>query len=160
MNNRSVFYHKTYPLRLNVLLLFYVYVFIVLIIANLLPVSVLTYFLFLLFGIIGICILLVRYEYHILIKENTIFISIKIPLKISLLKLKIIEIKTIEEIDTGSIIDDRYRLKKLKGYYTSYLFDKGAGLRLTMKNGKIFIISCPDAGNIITRINALKDKTG
>jgi antimicrobial peptide system SdpB family protein len=58
MKNKNELNHKAFLSGLNGFLVFYVYVFLMLIVANLLPLTSSTYFLFLSFGIVGICILL------------------------------------------------------------------------------------------------------
>ena len=157
MKNNSKVYYETRRLPLNIFLLFYLYIFFVLIIANLLPVSSFTYFLFLFFGILGICILIIKFSSQILINEEMFRLSITIPLKLSLLKLKIKEIAAVEEAKIDSnLYQSHHHLKKIRPYYKSYVFKPGKCIKLTMVNGKVFIISCRNSDRIITRINSYK----
>lgn len=158
MKNRKILYHEVHTLQLNVFILFYVYVFFILFIANLLPVSLASYFLFLAFGIIGICILLVKYRYHISIKENSMLLSLTIPFKVLLLELKVKEIEAVEKITIDPLTYYGYGIIKLKPYYTGYIFTNENGIKLTMDTGQIFVISCTHADHIIARITALKEK--
>ena len=100
-----------------------------------------------------------KYKYHISIKENIIVLSLTIPFKVPILKLKVKEIKAVEEIRIDSLTYHGYGIIKLKPYFTGYLFTKENGIKLTMDSGKTFIISCTHADRIITFINALKNKT-
>ena len=142
---------------MNIFLIFYLYVFFVIIIANLLPVSTFTYFLFLILGISGVCILFFKFSSTILINEKMFRLSITIPLKLSLLKLKIKEIAVAEEIEINSHSYRSHRhFKKMKPYYKSYIFKTGKCIKLTTVNGKVFIISCNNTNNIISWINSYK----
>jgi len=62
-------YNETHSLEINKYLLFYVYVFAILIIANVLPVSQFTYFLFLFLGVAGVSLLVIKFTYTISIKK-------------------------------------------------------------------------------------------
>ena len=157
MKNNSKMYYETQRLPLNVFLLFYLYVFFVLIIANLLPVSSFTYFLFLFLGISGICSLFIKFSTNILINEEVFRLSITIPFKLTLLKLKIKEIVFAEEVEINSnSYKSQHHIKERKPYYKSYIFKKGKCIKLTMMNGKVFIISCRNSDGIISRINFIK----
>ena len=156
MKNNSKVHYETLQLPVNIFLLFYLYIFIVIVIANLLPVSTFTYFLFLFFGISGICILLVKFSGNILINEEILRLSISSPLKLPLLKLKIKEIAAAEEVEINSDFYRNHHIKKLKRYYKSYIFKTGKCIKLTMVNGKIYIISCKNSDRIISLINSYK----
>ncbi len=154
-NNSEVYFEKS-RLPLNIFFLFYLYIFFVLIIANLLPVSVVTYFIFLILGISGIFILFMNFSCLILVNEEVFSISLIIPVKVLLLKLKTKEITVAEEVETDSLYYQEHQTKKVKPYYKSYVFKTGKCLKLTMSNGKVFIISCKHSDSIITRLNAYK----
>lgn len=154
MNNNFIPYRETHVLPLNVYLIFYVYVFAVLMIANILPVSEVTYFLFLFLGITGISIFVIKFTYSVSIKENTIDLSIKIPIRVTLFKLKIEDIEGIEETKTDSFA----HAGSLKKGDTVYFFKKKDGIKLTMLNGKIFIITGINADRIISRIKSYKSE--
>ena len=156
MKNNSKVYFETRRLPLNIFLLFYLYMFFVLVIANLLPVSSFTYFLFLFFGISGICILIIKFSSNILINEEMFRLSITIPFKLSLLQLKIKEIAVAEEVEINSHSYRSHHKKQMKPYYRSYIFKTGKCIKLTTVNGKVFIISCNNADSIMTRINSYK----
>ncbi len=156
MRNNSEVYFEKLPLSLNRFFLFYLYIFFVLIIANSLPVSAITYFLFLIFGISGILILFLNFSCLILVNKEVLSLSLNIPIKILLLKLNTKEITVAEEVEIDSLYYRRHHTKKIKPYYKSYILKKGKCVKLTMSNGKIFIISCRNSNSIITRINAYK----
>ncbi len=157
MKNTNKVYYETQRLPLNIFMLFYVYIIFIMVIANLLPVTAFTFFLFLIFGISGICILLIKPSSNILINEELFMLSITLPLKLSLLKLRIKEIIVAEEVEinTHSYLSN-YHIKKLKPYYRSYIFKTGKCIKLTMANGKVYVISSRNSDNIIARINSLK----
>src|SRR5258706_9469347 len=102
MNSHYLPYRETHSLEINRYLLFYIYVFTILIIANVLPVSQITYFLFLFSGILRIGILLIKFTYRITIKENALTLFIKIPFKVRFLNLKIEDIKNVEKTTNNS----------------------------------------------------------
>lgn len=155
-NNTKVYYERS-RLLLNIFLLFYLYIFFVLVIANLLPRSTFTYFLFLVFGISGICILTLKFSSHILINEEMFRLSIKIPFTLVLLRLKITEIAVAEEADIKcNTYSGRRDIKKTIPCYKSYIFNNGNCLKLTMTNGKVFIMSCSNTDSIISHINFIK----
>ena len=157
MKNSIKVYYETHRLPLNTFLLFYLYVFFVLVIANLLPVSTFTYFLFLFFGVLGIFILFVKFSSNILITEEMFRLSITIPFNLSLLQLTIKDIAVAEEIEINSHSYRRHHHRKeMKPYYKLYIFKTGKCIKLTMVSGKVFIISCNNADSIITRINSYK----
>jgi len=158
MKNKRILYSETHPVRLNVFLIFYIYVFVVLVGANLLPVSPVTYFLFFILGITGIFILLMRSKYFVLIKENEVILTLTTPFRISLLKLNISEIEAVEKIATHPLSYLNYGIKKMKPNCTAYLFNEANGVKLTMRNEKTFIFSCSNAGAIMARINELKEQ--
>lgn len=149
MNDKSIQYRESHPLRLNVYLLFYVYVFAVIIMANVFPVSELAYFVFLFLGITGMIILVIKFSYSVSIRENTIELSIKIPFKVTLLKLKKEDIKSVEKTNLTS---PDYSLQHAKKGPIIFCFEKGEGIKITMLNGKIFIISGINAEQIINLV--------
>jgi hypothetical protein len=159
MINNSKQYKQIIPLPVNAYLFFYLYVFVLFIIANILPVSTINYFLFLFFGITGIIILLVKFMYTISIEENKGMLSIIIPFKIALLKLKIKDIKIAEQLTIDALTYSGYGIRKSQAG-CAYVFNKGTAIKLTMKNGKIFIISCADPQEIITCVTSLKKRRG
>ena len=152
MKNKSIPYRETHPLSLNVYLFFYIYVFIILIIANFLPASTLTYFLFLFLGIAGIGILAINFTYSVSIKENKIELFIKIPFKMTLMKLEIEDIESIEEIN----IDPHTSPGQLLKGDIFYFFKNGDAIKIKMSNGKIFIVSGVNAEGIIKRVKKIQ----
>ncbi|MEO6328977.1 MAG: hypothetical protein ABIO55_08595 [Ginsengibacter sp.] len=155
MSNNYSSYHETHSLQLNVYLFFYVYVFAILIIANVLPAWQINYFVLLFLGIAGIGILVIKLTYSISIEENQIKLSINIPLKIILLKLKI---EDIENAEKAKITPLTYPQKRIEKNQILYFFKKEDAIKLTTLNGKVFIISGIDSGRIITRIKSYKEK--
>jgi hypothetical protein len=156
MTNNSKPYKQTVSLPINIYLLFYLYVFLIFIIANVLPVSTGDYFLFLFLGILGLSILLIKFTYSISIDINSGVLSITIPFKIALLKLKIKDIETIDQIIIDHDDYDDYGLKKSQAC-NAYVFNKGAGIKLVTKNRKVFIFSCSKPAEIVNYINKLTD---
>ncbi len=156
MRNNGKVYLEKLPISLNRFFLFYLYIFCVLIIANLLPVSALTYFFFLVFGISGISILFMNASCMIFIDEEVFSISLINPVKVLLLKLKTKEITVAQEVEIDSLHDQKYHTKKAGSYYKSYIFKTGKCIKLSMSNGKVFVISCRHSDSIITRLNAYK----
>lgn len=155
MDNKYVPYIETHRLQLNVYLLFYMYVFVILLIANILPAFTGNYFLFLFLGIAGIAVLFIKGTYTILIKQNMLELSIKIIFKLTLLKLKIEDIESIEEVKIDSLSCTE---KPIKKEYTFHLFKKEDGIKLSMKDKKVFIISGINVNRLANRIIFLQVK--
>jgi hypothetical protein len=158
MRINAVIYRETNSLRLNTFLIFYLYVVAVIIIANILPVLPLTYFIFIFFGVVGICILLMKYHYQISLNKDSLMLAIKIPFKIVLLKLKVADIKTAEEINWNNYVSV-LGITRIEAGYSAYIFNKKKQVKFTMKNGKIFIVSLDDPQKILGIIYSLKNRT-
>jgi hypothetical protein len=152
MSNNNKPYKQTISFPVNIYLLFYCYVFVIFIIANVLPISTISYFLFLVLGIVGLSILLIKFTYSISIDRNSGVLSITIPFKIALLKLKLKDIETTDQIIIDHSNYDGYGLKKSQAC-NAYIFNKGAGIKLVTKDRKVFIFSCSKPVEIINYIN-------
>ncbi len=155
MKNNSSDYIETNQLPFNEYLMFFTYVFFIIIIANILPVTTFTYFLFLAFGFTGIYILLVKFTYSIMINNSLIELLIKVPFKLSLLKIPINEIESIEEVqpDTPDYGDSR-----IKKNYRLYIFGNTNGIKITLLDGEVIIISGIKTKETINRVNKIKDQ--
>lgn len=148
MNNKY-FYKETNTLNVNAFLLFYIYVFIIIIISNVVPRFSLYYFIFLFLGIAGTIILLIKFTYTIAINKNRIEFFIKIPFKIILFKERIADIKQIEKVKSEDVIYSKILKRK---NYNIYNFKKEEGIKLTTSVGKIFIVYGVNADQIIRQI--------
>lgn len=144
MKEKSNKYYESHPLELNVYLFFYVYVVVILIVANILPVKPQNYFLFLFIGLTAIPILLVKFTYGVSVSDKTMALFLRMPFKIILFKVNIQDIETIEETQ----IKNNPIYKRRRGYRV-YCFKKEAGIKLTTRSGKVVIISGVNANEIL-----------
>ena len=158
MSTKYKRYIEINSLPVNTYLLFYLYVFVIFIIANVLPVSDVNYFVFLFLGITGTSILLIKFRYRISINQNSLMLSIAVPFRVALLELKVKEIKTLEEVVVDPITYRHTEIKNPNSSY-SYVFNNGNGLKITMLNGKIYTISCTDSRSIVAWVNLLKKES-
>lgn len=152
MNSHNSYREKR-RLHINVYLLFYIYVFTLLVLANLLPHWQYNYFFFFTLGIAGVSLLILNFKYCISITENDIVLSILVPFKVTLLKLKTEQIKSSEKTTFDANAFPGILTKMRKGIY---LFGKKDGVNLLLRNGKMITISGVDVDRIISIIHSFK----
>jgi hypothetical protein len=151
--NNSQPYRETHTLPLNVYLLFYVYVFVILVLANLLPAWQLNYLLFMVLGLTAISVLFIKFTYSVSVSDNRLAFSINVPFRVALLKLKIEDIINYERIEIGDI---HFPVLTKKKRICNYLFRKEGGIIFRMRNENRIIISGFDAERVISIITSLK----
>jgi hypothetical protein len=98
MKNKPAQYTESKRLWPNVFLIFFGYVTLLLVIANISPVSYNGYRIFFLLGLLAFFILFIKVTYQITIRNNILEVSVKIGVRMIVKKLDLKEIESAEQI--------------------------------------------------------------
>lgn len=149
MKNETPLYYDVHGLPLNTSLLFYVYIFLIIIISNILPVSCYTYFFSFLLGISGILIFFIKPSGKLLISDNTLRLLLKSPFHLSLLTLKIHDITFAEEAEIYYKLDP-YKLffKNLRRLNS----EEEKCIKLSTVDGKIYSIPSRQSKSVVAAL--------
>lgn len=139
MKSETVQYRESHALPLNTFLVFYGYILIILILANIAPASATAYTVFFLLGLMGIPLLFIRAAYTITLQNNILEISVKVFARIVIRRWDTREVESAVPLKINNV-ESSFKIEK-NSESTSYLIKTPGALKLSMANKKSCIIS-------------------
>ena len=146
-------YQETHKLSPNVFLAFYGYVIVIITLANVVPVSAVSYSIFFILGLAGMGILFISAAYKLTVRDNILEISVTFFITIVVRRLNLNEVESIEQLtlrkDTSS-----FEIKK-SATGISYLTKIPTAVKLKMPGKKSYIISTIDPARLANLVESL-----
>jgi len=153
MKTKHVQYKESHKLSPNVFLLFFGYVSVIIMLANIAPVSSASYCIFFMLGMAGIGLLFMKAAYTVTVRKNTLEISISFLIRIVLQRLDLSRAKSLEEIPVDGLAS-AFTIKKSPGGI-AYLIKMPTALKVTMPGSRSYIIATADPRSLINLAHAL-----
>jgi hypothetical protein len=148
------FQHKeSHQFSPNVFPVFYTYFIMIIIPANLVPVSAISYSVFFILGLAGMFILFIKATYQLTARDNILEISIKLPVKIILRKVDLNKVESAEEVTVRNTTSP-FKIKK-SAAGISYLAKISTAVQLNLPGRRSVIVSTKDPARLIELVESL-----